>query len=233
MKKLLDYLPKAENLLVVDLNSIAIDFYFQTGTSNLEDLDFSKLEKISSRQNQGIENNLLSSVDALSLFLEEELKMINGSGRHDFKLILLHSHETSDSEKEALEGLATKLNFFAYQLVERQFFYYQFLMQQKNFSKEKLVMNILQDKIELFLFKDQKLLFSRVIEDFYLFEEELQQLKFLTKKVQDFLFDFSLRKNKLKLEYLYLFDRGVLKKGFLDELSRELKLETIRTKNLC
>ena len=233
MKKFLYYLPKVENLLIVDLNSITIDFYFQKGTAELEDLDFSKLERLASHKSQGLTNNLLSSIDSLESFLEEELKIIKNSGYENFKLIFLYSYETSDLERKALESLASKLNFVAKQLIERQFFYHQFLMQQKNFSKEKLILNILGDKLELFLFKEQKLIFSRVISDFSLFTNDLEKLNFLAKKVKDFLFDFSLRKSKLKLEYLYLFDRGVLDESLLDELSRELKLETIRTKSLC
>ena len=233
MKKFADFLPKVENLLIVDLNSVSVDFYFQESAVELADLDFSKLEKLNSQATQALTNNLLASLNDLESFLSKELQIISNSGHKDFKLILLHSHELSDLERSALSQLASRFNFFAYQLVERQFFYYQFLMQQKNFSKEKLLLTIFKDKLELFLFREQKLLFSRVISDFSLFEEDIAKLNFLSKQVNDFLFDFSLRKSAAKLEYLYIFDRGVLNEKLLDELSRELKLESIRTKNLC
>lgn len=233
MKKFADFLPKVENLLIVDLNSVAVDFYFQESATELADLDFSKLKKLNSQHTQALAANLLASLNDLESFLGEELEIIANRGHKDFKLIFLHSHEFSDLEREALSKLASKFNFFAYQLVERQFFYYQFLMQQKNFSKEKLLLTVFNDKLELFLFREQKLLFSRVISDFSLFEDDLSKLNFLSKQVNDFLFDFSLRKAAPKLEYLYVFDRGVLDESLLDELSRDLKLESIRTKNLC
>ena len=233
MKKFADFLPKVENLLIIDLNSVSVDFYFQELASELADLDFSKLEKLNTQATPAMENNFIASLTALESFLSEEIQIIINSGHKDFKLILLHSHDLSDLERSALSKLASRLNLFAYQLVERQFFYYQFLMQQKNFSKEKLLLTVFGDKLELFLFREQKLLFSRIISDFSLFEDDPSKISFLSKQVNDFLFDFSLRKSGSKLEYLYIFDRGVLTEKLLDELSRELKLESIRTKNLC
>jgi len=227
--------PKVENLLIIDLNASSIIFYFQEGTSDLAELDFSKLKILESRQPIGLKNNLLFSVEELQDFLEKEIAIITNSGYRDFKLIFLISQESSDLEKAALAEIAAKFSFFAYQLVERQFFYDQFLMQQKNFSKDKLILMISNNIVELFLFREQKLVFSRIIDAFELQETLDDQLNFLTAKIEDFLFDLSLRKSvsKLKLEYLYVFDEGLLKTDLLDELSRKLKLESIRTKKLC
>jgi hypothetical protein len=227
--------PKIKNLLIVDLNSSVVSFYFQEGTSDLSELDFSKLKILESRQPVGLRNNLLFSVEKLQDFLEKEIAIITNSGHRDFKLIFLISQESSDLEKAALAEIAAKFSFFAYQLIERQFFYHQFLMQQKNFSKDKLILMISNNIVELFLFREQKLVFSRITDAFEIQETLDDQLNFLAAKIEDFLFDLSLRKSvgKLKLEYLYVFDEGLLKTDLLDELSRKLKLESIRTKKLC
>lgn len=206
------------HLLLLDLNSNGLFFYLAKDVKELAAIDFaslSLLKQISS--DRACRGNLLADEQFVKTTLSAQLKNFD---LDHYALVFLLSPNSTQLEKKTLQSLAPFL--VKNTVVDRHFFYNFYLMQKRNFSQVKFIVNLFSDCAELSLFDRDKLLDHQSVE-----------LRNLAVRSKDF---FQSNKNKIafpKPDCFYLFTNNLNTKVQALDLAKYLKLEAIEIENLC
>lgn len=203
---------------MVDLSSSGLSFYLAKDLKDLASIDFSNLTLLKSiSSNRFCQENLLADEIVLKKNLEASLKAFD---LEYFSLVFLLSPESSELEKKSIREITPFFSKTSF--VDRHFFYNFYLMQKRNFSKIKLIINLFDDCAELSLFSQEKLLsYEKVL---------LRNLAFESKK---FLQDMKEKLDFEQPDCFYFFSNNLTSKIKPTDLAKYLKLEAIEVKNLC
>lgn len=207
-----------KHLLLIDLNSCGLFFYLAKDVRDLSSIDFANLTLLKSVFTEDIcKNNLLSDERFLKTLLDTNLKDF---GLEQYALVFLLSPDSSELEKKIIKESSPFLKRILF--VDRHFFYNFYLIQKRNFSKTKFLVNLFDDCAELSLFDRDKLLtYERVF---------LRNLAFESKNF------FKKAKEKFDFEEpdcFYFFTNNLANKVKAVDLAKYLKLEAIEIENLC
>ncbi len=206
------------HLLLLDLNSSGLFFYLAKDVKELVAIDFANLNLL--RQifsDRACRNNLLADEQFVQATLSQQLK--NFELDH-YALVFLLSPNSTQLERKTLQSLAPFL--VKNTVVDRHFFYNFYLMQKRNFSQIKFLINLFDDCAELSLFDQDKLLDYQTVE-----------LRNLAVRSKDF---FQTSKNKFAFsqpDCFYLFTNNLNTKVKAVDLAKYLKLEAIEIESLC
>lgn len=207
-----------QHLLLLDLNSSGLFFYLAKDLQDLSSIDFSNLTLLKKVLNTKLcQENLLADEVLFEQLLHKNLKAFE---LEHYSLVFLLAPETSDLEKKAIKAVSPFLKQVSF--VDRHFFYNFYLIQKRNFSKTKLIVNLFNDCAELSLFDQDKLLaYEKVL------------IRNLLLASHDFW-----QKAKLKFEFeqpdcFYFFNNNFPDKTLLAPLSKSLNLEAIEIDKLC
>lgn len=207
-----------KHLVLVDLNSNGLFFYLAKDVKNLPALDFAGMTLLAKVDNQELcQRNLLADDQQTIRLIEQKLRDFD---LREYKLVFLLSKESSALEK----ALLTKAFPFwqKIELVERHFFYNFYLMQKRNFSPVKFLVNVFADCAELSLFKQENLL-----------ADERVELYNLPERCQIFLTTHLAKNHLKKPECFYFFTNNLPGKMPAGELAKHLKMEAITIEQLC
>lgn len=206
------------HLLLVDVNSSGLFFYLAKDVKDLASIDFATLTLLKSVFTQKIcQANLLADEQAARQTLDKNLKSFD---LENYSVVFLISPEYSELEKKALKTTVPFLTKVS--MVDRHFFYNFYLMQKRNFSKTKLIINVFNDCAELSLFDQEKLLAHRTVD---LRNLILQSKDFFQSAEKKFIFE--------KPDCFYFFTNNLAIKAKSIDLAKYLKLEAIEIENLC
>lgn len=206
------------HLLLVDLNSSGMSFYLAKDVSDLASIDFAHLTLLKKVFDLKLcKNNLLASQDYFRKVFNDNLRSFD---LESFSLVFLLSPDFSELEKEAIKEASPFLSKVTF--IDRHFFYNFYLIQKRNFSKTKFLINLFTDCAELSLFDQDKILVHKQV--------FLRNLAFESKNFLD--------KNKEKFAYenpdcFYLFTNNIKGKAQVSGLAKYLKLEVIEVDKLC
>lgn len=206
------------HLLLVDLNSSGMSFYLAKDVSDLASIDFAHLTLLKKVFDLKLcKNNLLASQDYFRKVFNDNLRSFD---LESFSLVFLLSPDFSELEKEAIKEASPFLSKVTF--IDRHFFYNFYLIQKRNFSKTKFLINLFTDCAELSLFDQDKILAHKQV--------FLRNLAFESKNFLD--------KNKEKFAYenpdcFYLFTNNIKGKAQVSGLAKYLKLEVIEVDKLC
>lgn len=207
-----------KHLLLVDLNSSGLFFYLAKDVKDLASIDFANLTLLKSVFTQKVcQINLLADDQLVHEILDKNLKNFD---LESYSLVFLISSDHSELERKALKNSAPFLTKVS--LVDRHFFYNFYLMQKRNFSKTKFIINVFNDCAELSLFDQEKLLTHKTVD-----------LRNLILQSKDF---FQTAKEKFAFEKpdcFYFFTNNLTTKAKSIDLVKYLKLEAIEIENLC
>ncbi len=212
--KLLDY----KHLLLVDLSSSGLSFYLAKDLKELASIDFSSLTLLKNVfSNDFCQENILADEIALKRSLLVALKVFD---LEFFSLVFLLSPESSELEKKTIREISPFFSKTSF--VDRHFFYNFYLMQKRNFSKIKFIINLFDDCAELSLFDQEKLLsYEKVL---------LRNLAFFS---QIFFKQSVERFGFAKPDCFYFFSNNLTRQITAADLAKYLKMEVIEIKNLC
>lgn len=207
-----------KHLVLLDLHSSGLFFYLAKDVKDLVSIDFANLSLLKSIfTDQACQKNLLSD----EKFVQESLtKNLKNFDLDHYSLVFLISPNHSPLERKILLSLAPFLTRVS--LVDRHFFYNFYLMQKRNFSKIKFLINVFNDCVELSLFDQEKLLAYKTVE-----------LRNLALQSKDF---FQSAKEKFAFsqpDCFYFFTNNLSVKVKSIDLAKYLKLEAIEIENLC
>lgn len=207
-----------QHLLLVDLNSSGLSFYLAKDLQDLASIDFANLTLLKKVSDKNIcQENLLSDEILFERLLNKNLKSFD---LERYGLVFLLAPESSDLEKKAIQAVVPFLKQVSF--VDRHFFYNFYLMQKRNFSKAKLIINLFDDCAELSFFNQEKLLgYEKVL------------LRDLLLASQNFW-----QKAKLKFEFeqpdcFYFFNNNFPDQALSAPLAKNLNLEAIVIDKLC
>lgn len=207
-----------KHLLLVDLNSSGLFFYLAKNVKDLASIDFTSLTLLKSVFTQkACQMNLLSDDQWTHETLSKNLKNLD---LDSYSLVFLISPDHNELEKKALKAIAPFLTKVS--VVDRHFFYNFYLMQKRNFSKTKFIINVFNDCAELSLFDQEKLLIHKTVE---LRNLVLQSKVFFQNAKEKFAFE--------KPDCFYFFTNNLATKAKSIDLAKYLKLEAIEIENLC
>lgn len=208
----------SKHLLLVDISSSGLFFYLAKDVSDLTSIDFANLTLLKSVSTQKLcQMNLLADDQLIHSILDKNLKDFDLA---NYSLVFLVSPDSSDLEKKVLKTTAPFLSKVS--IVDRHFFYNFYLMQKRNFSKTKFIINLFYDCAELSLFDQEKLLVHQTV-----------SLRHLAIQSKDF---FQSAKEKFTFEKpdcFYFFTNNLAFKAKSIDLAKYLKLEAIDIENLC
>lgn len=208
----------SKHLLLVDINSSGLFFYLAKNVKDLASIDFANLTLLRSILTQKIcQMNLLTDDQLIHDTLDKSLKNFD---LESYSLVFLISPDHSDLEKKSLQAIAPFLSKVS--MVDRHFFYNFYLMQKRNFSKTKFIINVFNDCAELSVFDQEKLLIHKTVE---LRNLVLQSKVFFQNAKEKFLFE--------KPDCFYFFTNNLATKAKSIDLAKYLKLEAIEIENLC
>lgn len=207
-----------QHLLLVDLNSSGLSFYLAKDLQDLASIDFANLTLLKKVPEERVcQENLLADEVLFEQLLNKNLKSFD---LEHYGLVFLLAPESSDLEKKAIQTVVPFLKQVSF--VDRHFFYNFYLMQKRNFSKAKLIVNLFDDCAELSFFNQEKLLsYEKVL------------LRDLLLNSQNFW-----QKSKLKFEFeqpdcFYFFNNNFPDQAFIAPLAKNLNLEAIIIDKLC
>lgn len=207
-----------KHLLLIDLNSSGLFFYLAKDVKDLASIDFANLTLLKSvTTDEACQMNLLADDQLVREILDKNLKAFD---LESYSLIFLVSPGFSQLEKKVLQAISPFLRRVS--IVDRHFFYNFYLMQKRNFSKIKFLINVFSDCAELSLFDGEKLLTHEVI-----------ALRNLAIQSKDF---FQRAKKKFAFEQpdcFYFFTNNITAPVNAIDLAKYLKLEAIEVENLC
>ena len=207
-----------KHLLLVDVNSSGLFFYLAKDVKDLASIDFANLTLLKSSLTQKVcQMNLLADDQLAHEVLDRNLKNFD---LESYSLVFLISPGYSELEKKFLTNSAPFLSKVS--LVDRHFFYNFYLMQKRNFSKTKFIINLFNDCAELSLFDQEKLLAHKTVE---LRNLVLQSKVFFQNAKEKFAFE--------KPDCFYFFTNNLATKAESLDLAKYLKLEAIEIENLC
>lgn len=207
-----------KHLLLVDLNSSGLFFYLAKDVKDLASIDFANLTLLKSVLTpKACQINLIADDEPVHEILSRSLQELD---LEKFSLVFLISPDHSELEKKALKSSAPFLTQVS--LVDRHFFYNFYLMQKRNFSKIKLIINLFNDCAELSLFDQEKLLIHKTVA---LRNLILQSKDFFQSAQEKFVFE--------KPDCFYFFTNNLAIKAKSIDLAKNLKLEAIEIENLC
>lgn len=212
-----------KHLLLVDLSSSGVSFYLAKNVSDLASIDFTNLlllEQVFTRQFCRV--NLLADDLALKKVLDAKLRAFD---LQEYALVFLLAPDHNELEKKAIGEIAPFLKKVIF--VERHFFYNFYLLQKRNFSSAKLLINLFDDCAELSFFEQDKLLnYEKVF---------LRDLAFASK---NFWHKTSQKYNFQQPDCFYFFINHLPAKMKIDQakvadLAKYLKLEAVTIEKLC
>ncbi len=207
-----------KHLLLIDLNSSGAFFYLAKDVRDLSSIDFAHLVLLQSVFTPDLcKKNLLSDEQLLKKTLNISLKSFD---LKQYALVFLLAPSTSLLEKQAIGEAAPFLQKVSF--IDRHFFYNFYLMQKRNFSKAKFLLNLFNDCAELSFFNQDKLL---SYEQVSLRNLALDSKNFLKKMKEQFVFE--------QPDCFYLFTNNLIEKPKAIDLAKYLKLEAIEIENLC
>ena len=195
-----------------------MSFYLAKDVSDLASIDFAHLTLLKKVFDPKLcKNNLLASQDHFRKVFNDNLRSFD---LESFSLVFLLSPDFSELEKEAIKEASPFLSKVTF--IDRHFFYNFYLIQKRNFSKTKFLINLFTDCAELSLFDQDKILAHKQV--------FLRNLAFESKNF--------LNKNKEKFAYenpdcFYLFTNNIKGKAQVSGLAKYLKLEVIEVDKLC
>lgn len=208
----------SKHLVLLDINSNGLFFYLAKDVTNLPALDFASLVALEHVLEEKIcQSNLLFDDVKVCKLIDKSLRSFDLKA---YNLVFLLSPEFSVLEKQLL----TK-NFPFWQkkeLVERHFFYNFYLMQKRNFSKYKFLINLFADCAELSLFNQEKLLAYKKID---LHNLALWSKAFLDKQMAMHGIE--------KPECFYFFTNNLSARVPVGDMAKYLKMEAIAIDRLC
>lgn len=207
-----------KHLVLLDLNSTGLFFYLAKDVKTLPSLDFSNLSALGEIVDENLcKRNLLFDDERTCKLIEDSLK---GFELSQALYVFLLSPEFSSLEKELLNksfSFWQKVTF-----VDRHFFYNFYLMQKRNFSRIKFLINMFTDCAELSIFDQEKLLAYKRI--------DLQNLAFSAKH---FLDKTMAEQSFEKPECFYFFTNNFPAKMPVGDLASYLKMEAISIEKVC
>ncbi len=207
-----------KHLLLLDLNSSGLFFYLAKDVKELAAIDFANLSLLKQFfTDRACRSNLLADERFVQSTLSAQLKKFE---LDHYTLVFLISPDSTQLEKKTLRSLAPFLAKNT--VVDRHFFYNFYLMQKRNFSPIKFLINLFSDCAELSLFDRDKLLSYQTVE-----------LRNLAVRSKDF---FQSNKNKFAFpqpDCFYLFTNNLNTKVKAVDLAKYLKLEAIEIESLC
>jgi len=207
-----------QHLLLVDQSSSGLSFYLAKDVQNLAALDFTNLTLLKKLSNEHIcQENLLADEILFAKLLNKNLKSFD---LERYGLVFLVAPESSELEKKVMQDLAPFLKQVSF--VDRHFFYNFYLMQKRNFSKVKFMINLFRDCAELSCFNQDKLL-----------NYEKVSLRNLFISSQNFW-----QKTKLKFAFeqpdcFYVFRNNFSEQIEITDLVKQFNLEAIEIDKLC
>jgi hypothetical protein len=207
-----------KHLVLVDLNSSGMSFYLAKDVRDMASIDFANLSLLKSVFTNNIcKKNFLADEQLFKKTLNDNLKSFILS---HYALIFLLSPDCSDLEKKVIQETIFSFNEIFF--VDRHFFYNFYLMQKRNFSKAKFIMNLFNDCAELSFFNQDKLL---AYEKIYLRNLALDSKNFIKKTREQSVFE--------QPDCFYFFTNNLVEKPKAVSLAQYLKLEAIEIQNLC
>jgi len=207
-----------KHLLLVDLNSSGLFFYLAKDVSDPSSIDFSNLVLLKAIfTNDLCKMNLFSNDQSFKKLLHSNLKSFD---LEQYSLVFLLSKESSELEKKSIKETVPFLKKVSF--IDRHFFYNFYLMQKRNFSKVKFIINLFDDCAELSLFNQDKLL---VYEKVFLRNLAYESKDFFRKAKEKFEFE--------QPDCFYFFTNNLMEKPKATDLAKYLKLEAIEVENLC
>ena len=228
---------RAKNSLILDLNSNGIAAYFIPDSQDITQINFNNLHLISrkkltiSKSNSvahvaAFKKNLLNSVSSLEKQVMNLKTELNEKGISNYKLYLLIAAQHCRQEKEAIKATTSSLSWGKQEIIERAYFYWYYLEQNKNYSRDKFLIVFFADCLEFSFFHQQELIGNQIV-------STENYLEHIVEFWQEQLLKVRTRGQEVEADCCYLFDQ-MLEKGKIDKsLSQALKLETIRVKGLC
>lgn len=207
-----------KHLLLVDINSSGLSFYLAKDVKDLASIDFTNLVLLKRIfTNKVCQMNLLANEQLFKESLDKNLKSFD---LESYSLVFLISSDHSKLEKKALQSTVPFLTKSS--MVDRHFFYNFYLMQKRNFSQIKFLINMFNDCAELSIFDQENLLVSRTV---VLRNLALQSKAFFQSAKDKFAF--------AQPDCFYFFTNNLATKIKSIELAKYLKLEAIEVENLC
>jgi len=207
-----------KHLLLLDISSSGLFFYLAKDVKELAAIDFANLSSLKQIFSDCVcQNNLLADEQFLKTTLHQQLKTFE---LDHYAVVFLLSPNSTQMEKKTLQSLIPC--WVKSTVIDRHFFYNFYLMQKRNFSQVKFIINLFHDCAELSLFDQEKLLNYQTVE-----------LRNLVVRSKDF---FQSNKNKFifpQPDCFYLFTNNLNAKVRSVDLAKYLKLEAIEIENLC
>lgn len=214
MKLSLDF----KHLLLIDCNSSGLSFYLAKDVKDLASIDFSNLTLLKRiLTNDLCKMNFLADDQLLKKILDENLKAFD---LEKYSLVFLLDPETSELEKRVFKDMAPFLKKISF--VDRHFFYNFYLLQKRNFSKVKFLVDLFDDCVELSLFEQNKLLAYKKV---FLRNLALESKLFLKRTKEKFAFE--------QPDCFYFFINNLADKPKTASLAKYLKMEAIEIDKLC
>lgn len=207
-----------KHLLLIDLHSAGMSFYLAKDVKELSAIDFAHLTLLKSLSCQNLcQRNLLANLKHCQESLQSQLQAFD---LKQYALIFLISPNHSVLEKKALLSLTPI--FKTVTLIERHYFYNFYLMQKRNFSKIKFLINMFDDCAELSLFDQDQLLAHQ---NTALHNFVMQSQDFFTSQQKQLAF--------ARPDCFYFFTNNVTHPVENADLVKALQLEAIEIDQLC
>jgi hypothetical protein len=207
-----------KHLVLVDVNSSGLSYYLAKDVRDLSSIDFSNLVLLKKFADEDLcKFNILSNDQLFGKIFSKHLQAFD---LIDYSLVFLVEPDLTILEKKAIKDFVPFLKKVSF--VDRHFFYNFYLMQKRNFSKTKLLINLFADCAELSLFHQEKLL---AYEKVFLRNLAVESKYFFKQNVEKFKLE--------RPDCFYFFSNNLVEKPNVKELAKYLKLEAIEVLNLC
>ena len=207
-----------KHLVLIDCNSSGLFFYLAKDVRDLSSIDFSNLTLLKAIHiNDVCKMNFLANDSLLKKLLNESL---NSFDLEKYSLVFLLAPGFSSLEKKFFEDASPFLKKVSF--VDRHFFYNFYLLQKRNFSKAKFLVNLFDDCAELSFFDQSKLL---AYEKVFLRNLPLESKLFLKRVKEKFVFE--------QPDCFYFFTNNLADKPKTAKLGKYLKMEVIEIDKLC
>ena len=207
-----------KHLVLVDLSSSGLSYYLAKDVRDLASIDFSNLVLLKKFSNDDFcKFNILSNDQLFGKIFNQHLQSFD---LIEYSLVFLVAPEMTTLEKKAIKDFVPFLKKAIF--VDRHFFYNFYLMQKRNFSKTKLLINLFADCAEISLFNQDKLL---AYEKVFLRNLAVESKYFFKKNIEKFKLE--------RLDCFYFFSNNLSEKPSVAELAKYLKLEAIEVNNIC
>ena len=207
-----------KHLVLVDLSSSGLSYYLAKDVRDLASIDFSNLVLLKKFSNDDFcKFNILSNDQLFGKIFNQHLQSFD---LIEYSLVFLVAPEMTTLEKKAIKDFVPFLKKAIF--VDRHFFYNFYLMQKRNFSKTKLLINLFADCAEISLFNQDKLL---AYEKVFLRNLAVESKYFFKKNIEKFKLE--------RPDCFYFFSNNLSEKPSVAELAKYLKLEAIEVNNIC